>query len=196
MNTIIRRNHIKNGRLRLAVWKDKKIHAAVIARSAGRIGKKGYTALISSVIRPKTKYSHVKSMDYFVFRQALQEAKSRGYDEAILLNRNGQLVEGSTTNLFFVKNGILFTPSTRCGCLIGIVRQIILDCARAHNIPVQTGAYSIKDLQKADEAFITNSLIGVKPLVSVDGHGIGKTSIGAVTAKLRRIYHHYINKNL
>ncbi|MCA9399713.1 MAG: aminotransferase class IV family protein, partial [Candidatus Omnitrophica bacterium] len=129
-------------------------------------------------------------------RRALQEAKSRGYDEAILLNRNGQLVEGSTTNLFFVKNGVLFTPSTRCGCLSGIVRQIILDCARTHNIPVQTGAYSIKDLQKADEAFITNSLIGVKPLVSVDGHGIGKASAGAVTAKLRRAYHHYINKNL
>src|SRR3989338_4834892 len=92
-------NKLSDARLRVMVWQEKQgtLHTAIIgeplSRPAPRIYKKGFTAIISKCIRHKTEYSHIKSIRYQIFRRALLEAKAFGFNEAILLNPSGSIVE-------------------------------------------------------------------------------------------------------
>jgi len=188
-----RRNHLGDARVRLAAWKEgKRFRISVVceARPAPSRDKyeQGFTAAVSEIRRNKTKFSHIKSIDYHPFRQALLKARSKGCDEAILLNNRGQLVEGATTNIFFVKNKVLYTPAVRCGCLNGITRQIIIKCAREAGISCKAVMVGITRLRSADEAFLTNSLMGVMPLTVLDGRFIGNGKIGQVTGMLLNAY--------
>ena len=174
--------------IRLMVWQDnRRVRVAIVSQSITSLSR-GFRAAVSKIIRPKTKLSHLKSLDYFCFRRAFLEAKRRGYDEAILLNREGNVVEGSRTNIFFVKNSILFTPALRSGCLNGITRQIILQIARQNKIPCRNVVTELSALLKADEAFLTNSLRGVIPLLEVNHRRIGKEKSGLLTQRLCKIY--------
>jgi branched-subunit amino acid aminotransferase/4-amino-4-deoxychorismate lyase len=190
---IVMANGHKDARLRLTVWKNKKrVHAAIVCQknrtTGGSIDRQGIRAVISSVCRRRTRYSHIKSLGYLCFRQAYLEAVNKGYAEAILLNRRGKIVEGSRTNIFFVKGGTLYTPAVSCGCLNGITRRIVLRFARHLRIPCQVVTADVKSLLQADEAFVTNSIFGVMPLTRVNGRAIGRGKAGPVTEKLRKAY--------
>lgn len=185
----IRMNALKDAAIRLAVWKEKKrLRIAIVCRDIGaagpRHGFKGYRVLISSIVRKKTRFAHVKSMDYCLFRRAFEEARRKGYDEAILLNSSGEIVEGSRSNVFFVKSGVLYTPKIVCGCLNGITRQLVIRLAGQLKIPVKRVLAVSRQIVQADEAFLTNSLIGVKPVVAVNRKAIGKGKAGPLTEKL------------
>ena len=156
--------------------------------SPGRYSK-GFKVIVSKTRRPKTRFSHIKSMDYGCFRKAFIEAKEKGCDEAILLNNRNELVEGSRTNIFFVKKGILYTPATHCGCLNGITRRIVLRLARQMDIPCKSVIADVSVLRQADEAFVTNAVMGVMPLTVVEGQAIGRKGAGPVTKKLLNAYY-------
>jgi branched-subunit amino acid aminotransferase/4-amino-4-deoxychorismate lyase len=121
--------------------------------------------IISTVTRPSLRFSHVKSLDYLCFRKAYLEAHRKGADEAILLNHRGELVEGSRTNLFWMKDNVLYTPAIQCGCLNGIGRQLALKNARQKGIPVKFVHAKPQTLFAADKAFLTNSVMGPVPLI-------------------------------
>ncbi len=99
-----------------------------------------------------------------IHESAYEKAKKNGLDEALLLNRKGYLAEASRSNIFWVKDGRLFTPDLSCGCLNGITRKAVIDLARKFNLSVCQGKFLISDLKRADEAFLTNSLIGIMPV--------------------------------
>lgn len=190
----LRRSRLKNARVRLTVWKGKgRPRISVIAfpyrpYSIGKY-KEGFQASVSDVRRDETSVlTRVKSIDYRFFLKAYQKAVRQGRDEAILLNRKGELVEGTRTNIFFVKKGILFTPGLKCGCLNGITRQEILRLAREKGIPCSAGAKGLPCLLNCDEAFLTNSLIGIMPLTSLEGKRIHKGEAGPVTTELTQCY--------
>ncbi|MBI9013461.1 MAG: aminotransferase class IV [Clostridiales bacterium] len=90
------------------------------------------------------------------------------YDEAIHYNEKGQLTEGIYTNLFFVKNKELFTPDISCGLLPGITRNNVIELAKSLGIPVNIGYYSNEVIQSSDEVFLTNALIKIMPVESVE----------------------------
>ena len=84
--------------------------------------------------------------------------------EGIMLDTAERVISGSTSNVFFVRDGILHTPElSRCG-IAGIIRSVVLEIAAALGIPTQVGEYSLAELSLADEIFLTNSLIGVWPV--------------------------------
>lgn len=193
LDQTIKANALKEARIRLAVWREeKKLRIAIICQDVGdhwgRKNQKGIKALVSSIRRKKTKYSNIKSMDYQCFRMAFTEAKEQGFDEAILVNNRGEIVEGSRTNVFFVKKGTFYTPAIKCGCLNGITRQIIIECVRQMNVPIKRVSTGISMLMHSDEAFVTNSLVGVVPLTRVGEQLIGQGKIGPFTKKCMDTY--------
>ena len=188
------KNHLKEGVLRLTIWQehDRTQRLSLIGRSQQRPEEakylKGFKAMTSSITRISSRYSHIKSIDYQLFSLAYEEAKKQGADEAILLNPRGELVEGARTNLFYIQHGILYTPAVSCGCIKGVIRQIVMDLARQHHILCRAVAAKKKDLVSSEEAFLTNSFLGVMPLTSLDGKKIGLGRMGPLTKRLREDY--------
>lgn len=125
--------------------------------------------------------AQLKTTSRILYQLSLQEAKEKGFEESIILNNRGYLTEGSRSNIFLVKAQTLFTPSLACGCLDGITRRVVFDLAKKNRIKVYEGNFTTQDLYKADEAFLTNSLIGIMPFVSLERKNIGRTKCGRLT---------------
>jgi len=112
-------------------------------------------------------------------------------DEAIVLDTDGNVTEGATSNLFFVDGGQLKTPSTDLDLLSGITRDVVLDLAREEGFPVETGRYSVADVREADEVFVTNTTWEVRPVTAVDGRGV---EVGPMTKLLAKLFDEHVER--
>jgi len=150
--------------------------------------KRGVRCKISSWIRIDTRTLPPlakATANYLNSVLAKLEAIECGYDEAILLNSNGFIAEGSGENIFIVKGGILLTPPTSSGALYGYTRDSIIELARDLSIPVVERDILREELFMADEAFLTGTAAEVTPIREVDGREIGSGSIGPITERLQ-----------
>jgi branched-subunit amino acid aminotransferase/4-amino-4-deoxychorismate lyase len=136
----------------------------------------------------------IKSTSYAGFVRGLEYARERGADEGLWRNDRGHVVEGCTSNVFAVRGRAVWTPGPRDGILEGITRAKALQSARALGLTIHEGKLRLRRLLDAEEAFLTSSTGGVRPLVTVDGHNIGPGAAGrwtiaisAATASLRGI---------
>jgi len=194
-------NKLKNARVRVTVWRvRKKTHVAIVAVAyrpyAASRYKKGFKVCFSSVrCHFREGYGNVKSIRYKPFLAAYERALRQGYDEVILLNKKN-IVEGSRTNIFLVKNRQLLTPALSSGCLNGITRQIIFKLAKKTGIRVREARLQPQDLEQAEEAFLTNSLIEIMPLTFVQRQPIANGQPGPVTRQLRALYAREVGKFL
>lgn len=128
--------------------------------------KKGFRLDISHVIRNETSpFTYIKSFHYGDNLLEKRRAKQNNYDETLFLNSKGQVTETSASNIFFVKKQTIFTPPLECGLLDGIVRKYVL-----RNFDVQEDVIKAQDIVNFDEAFLTNSLMGIMPIVSINEH--------------------------
>lgn len=118
---------------------------------------------------------------------APEAGTSQPADEALLHDHENHLVEGTTSNFFFVSEGVLRTPSAAEPLLAGITRDVVLDLAHQHDIPVETGRYTIADVREASEAFLTNTTWEIRPIATIDGNPAGNDS-GTVTGRLRELF--------
>ncbi|MET1077549.1 MAG: branched-chain amino acid transaminase [Pseudomonas sp.] len=134
-----------------------------------------------SMTRAKANGNYINSM------LALQEAIAGGADEAMLLDTEGYVAEGSGENIFLVKNGVLYTPEVT-SCLNGITRHTVLSLARELGIEVIEKRITRDEVYIADEAFFTGTAAEVTPIRDVDGRQIGAGSRGPVTEKLQTAY--------
>ena len=108
----------------------------------------------------------VKTTSYLPYFHAWEEARARGFDEALLLTENGWICECARASVFWAKNGELFTPSLSCGCLSGVGRAVVLE-----RFAVKEGAWKWADLWEADAAFVVSGAAGVRPVGSLsDGN--------------------------
>ncbi len=96
---------------------------------------------------------------------AKMEAEVLQSFEGIMLNLDGHLTEGTSSNLFFFKRGVLYTPAPECGLLLGITRQVVIELARRSRIPLREGRYTFRQLTQADEVFLTSSGLEIMPVV-------------------------------
>lgn len=183
-------NRLQNARVRVMVWhKGGRRHCAIICEPfqapGARQYSKGFKAMLTGGHRRQTPVP-VKSLDYKIFRESLRKARAAGFDEALLLNHKGELVEGSRTNIFLVKDNCLLTPPVASGCLPGVMRQMVLDRARRLKIRCVAKPLQGRDLLEADEAFVTNALLGTMPLTRLGSKPIGAGKPGPVTLRLRK----------
>jgi branched-subunit amino acid aminotransferase/4-amino-4-deoxychorismate lyase len=126
----------------------------------------------------------IKSLSYGASRAGLDEAARRGADEGLWRNERGLLTEACAANLFVVRRGRLRTAAEREGILPGIVRSRVLEAASGLGLVAHTGKLRVPQLRAADEAFLTSSVRGVRPLVRVDGRSVGQGVAGPVTRRL------------
>jgi len=119
---------------------------------------------------------------------AKREAKLGGYDEAILLDTQGYVSEGSGENIFIVKHGRLITPPLSSSILAGITRDTILTLAREEGIPVEEARITRDELYLADEVFLTGTAAEVTPVREVDDRKIGHATAGSITLRLQERY--------
>lgn len=118
---------------------------------------------------------------------AHQEAINDGYNEALLLDTQGFVSEGSGENIFLVKNGHLITPSLS-SALEGITRDTIIEIAKAHDIQVIEKNITRDEVYTADEAFFTGTAAEVTPIRALDRRNIGKGARGEITEFLQKTY--------
>lgn len=133
--------------------------------------------------------ARAKTHNYLNGILARLEARRAGTEEAILLDADGAIAEGATSNCFHVVDGTLMTPSTAGPVLPGITRKVVMELAGEAGIPVETGRYDVDALLDADEAFLTNTTWEVRPLGHVDGHPVGG---GPVTERLAAAFDAYV----
>jgi branched-chain amino acid aminotransferase len=119
---------------------------------------------------------------------AKREAKLAGYDEAILLDTQGYVSEGSGENIFMVRKGTLVTPPLSASILAGITRDTVLTLAREEGLEVREERITRDELYLADEVFFTGTAAEVTPVREVDNRAIGAGKPGPVTLRLQKLY--------
>ena len=130
----------------------------------------------------------IKSLNFLNNILAKQEASCAGAFDGLMLNAEGHLTECTTSNMFFVKDGCVYTPSVACGILDGITRESVLSLARDQGFPTEEGCYPPDALLQADECFLTNTTMEIMPVQDIDKRPIGKERPGPVTGRLRELF--------
>lgn len=172
-----------------------KVHVIVAAWSWGAyMGKEaleqGIKVRTSSYTRHHVNISMTRAKangPYFNSMLALQEALSGGADEALLLDAQGYVAEGSGENIFVVKDGVIYTPMLT-SCLNGITRNTIFTLASELGLEVKEKLLTRDEVYIADEAFFTGTAAEVTPIRELDGRTIGAGRRGPITTKLQQLY--------
>jgi branched-chain amino acid aminotransferase len=172
-----------------------KVHVMVAAWTWGAyLGKdgmeKGIRIKTSSYTRHHVNVAMCKAKtngNYINSMLALQEALAHGYDEALLLDVDGFVAEGSGENFFLVRDGVIYTPELT-SALEGITRATILSLADELGIPVREKRITRDEVYVADEAFFTGTAAEVTPIRELDGRSIGNGGRGPITQQLQARY--------
>ena len=154
----------------------------------------GMRAVVASVRRNSEESLDpgIKSGNFLNNILAFREARAAEADEAILLGLDGTVRECTTSNVFWVRDGRVRTPSDR-GILQGITRDFVREGCRRAGIEFESGDYPVEDLRTADEIFISSTLKGVLPVAVLDGDRLGT---GAVTPRVRAAYEDVLQEHL
>ncbi len=172
-----------------------KVHTTVAAWEWGAyLGeenlKNGIRVRVSSFTRHHVNITMCRAKangNYMNSMLALQEALANGYDEALLLDTQGYVMEGSGENLFIVRDGVLYTPDL-ASALDGITRQTVITLAGELGVPVQEKRITRDEIYISDEAFFTGSAAEVTPIRELDNRTIGTGSRGPITERLQSLY--------
>jgi len=135
----------------------------------------------SSLVRAKASGYYINSI------LANQEVTANGYDEALLLDIEGYVSEGSGENLFMVRNGVIYTPDL-ASCLEGITRESVMQIAKDLGYEVKEKRITRDEIYSADEAFFTGTAAEVTPIRELDDRTIGDGKKGPITAKIQDTY--------
>jgi 4-amino-4-deoxychorismate lyase len=182
LRKLIAFNQVKEGRARVIllarsgrdIWKTKtpgakKTDLLIMTGDSQKVSQNGLSLAVSPYrVNTFSPLSGIKSLNYLDHVLSWEEAQSRDFDEAVVLNERGEIVSATTANLFWAKNGTIHTPTLSTGALAGITRECVIDIANKHFIPLLEGIYEMPDLTDADEIFLTSSSLGVAPVTTFD----------------------------
>ncbi|HTG92981.1 MAG TPA: aminotransferase class IV [Pyrinomonadaceae bacterium] len=182
LRKLIAVNQVEDGRARVIllarsgrdVWKtrttgSKNTDLIIMTGEAHKKPVSGLSIAVSpyrvSTLSPTT---GIKSLNYLDHVLSWEEAQTRDFDEAVMLNERGEIVSGTLANIFWVTNGTVHTPALSTGAMAGITRESVIDIANKHFIPVVEGVYEMPDLTEADEIFLTSSGLGLAQVTTFD----------------------------
>ena len=213
----VKANGLRDARVRLTVtggevdafpWEGKSgppnivVRARIFRPFSPERYRRGYRIGIVSVRRcaPSIMYG-VKSVDYLPSVLARLESAKMGLDEALLLIESGCVAECGNSNVFFVKDGRLLTPSLGCGILPGITREVVIELAAASGISVAEKEISPASLAGMDEAFLTGSMLEIMPVTAIrDEAGrisqVGDGKPGRITMNLMQAYRERVEREI
>lgn len=199
LRKLISVNGVKDGRARVImlarhgrdIWKTKvpgakKTDLLIMTGDPQKNAPAGLSLAVSPYrVNTFSPLSGIKSLNYLDHVLSWEEAQSRDFDEAVVLNERGEIVSATTANLFWAKNGTLHTPALSTGALAGITRECVLDIAGKHFLPLLEGIYEMTDLTDADEIFLTSSSLGVTAVTTFD---FRRYSEGPLTGTIAEAY--------
>jgi branched-chain amino acid aminotransferase len=133
---------------------------------------------------------------YINSARAVNDAQRRGFDEALLLNAQGMVAEGSGENLFIVRNGVLVTNDRDSSILMGVTRASVLEIARDLGIQTRVAPISVEDVLGADELFFSGTAVEVTRIREVDGRTIGDGKLGPVTRRIQDTFNQAVRGQL
>ena len=166
------------------------IMAQPLVTPAAALYETGVDVILATTRRnlPSALSPQIKSLNFLNNILAKREALAAGAFDSVLLNWEGHLTECTISNLFFVTDGHLHTPSLECGLLDGITRSIVLQLAKEQDIMVTEGQFTPAQLYQSDESFVTNTSMEIMPVTSVDRKPIGDGQPGPLTRRLRKLF--------
>ena len=182
LQKLISVNQVEWGRARVIMlarhgrdfWKTKapgakKTDLLIMTGDPQKVAPAGLSLAVSPYrVNTSSPTSGIKSLNYLDNVLAWEEAQSRDFDEAVVLNERGEIVSATTANLFWAKNGTLHTPNLSTGALAGVTRECVIEIAHKHFLPLLEGVYEMTDLTDADEIFLTSSSLGVAAVTTFD----------------------------
>jgi branched-chain amino acid aminotransferase len=200
VDAVIKKNDLKNAALRLNVSKNgvkNRIFVfpkRFVSLPAGAY-QKGFSARLLKGERISASFSSsLKTFNHYFYQRLVGLAKEKRCDEVFFLNGHGDLVEGSRTNIFCVKNNVVMTPDLKGGCLPGVTRAIVLGLLKRRKVKVRERRIAPNELFAQDEIFVTNSLIEVMPVTRLGNRRIGLMGPGPLTQEIRADYKMLVEK--
>ncbi len=157
---------------------------------AARVFNDGIRISLVDMLRnhPQSVNPIIKSNNLLNNALAMQAAYRSGAEEALMCNYRGELTECSQANFFLVRGGVVLTPKSEAGLLEGVTRAFVFEIGREIGIEAREETLYPKDLETADEMFITSTTRELSPVVNVDGRLVGTGKPGAITKKLLERY--------
>jgi branched-chain amino acid aminotransferase len=129
----------------------------------------------------------IKSINYLEHIMALEEARARDFDEAVVLNERGELAAATMANLFWVTDGTIHTPAVSTGILKGTTRARAIGLAHELSLPLVEGVYELSHLGEADEIFLTSAGLGLAIVTTFDFHRY-TVGVGSVALRLHEAF--------
>lgn len=178
LQSLIEQNNLSDGGVRLTLTDGEALRGIVVKEKgpanyfittftvASRAVPKS-ACLVSIRRNEQSLSSRVKSISYLDNVLAKEEATAKGFDEAILLNSKGMVSEGATTNVFVLKNEVLYTPPIADGALPGVMRERLLE-GGVSKFPIKIESFDSEFLLGAEQVFLSNALIGLQPLLKLE----------------------------
>ncbi|MDA8793524.1 aminotransferase class IV [Bacteriovoracaceae bacterium] len=156
--------------------------------------EEGIKVIIGNTIRNHKRSidPNAKSGNYLNNIMALSEAKRRGFSDTIMCNSDGVITEGTTNNIWLIKNGVYKTPSLDSGLLKGITREKILTILKKKNLPIQETKITPEELINSEECFISSSTRGIVPITQINDKIIGDGTAGKKTKLLFDYYQEFL----
>jgi 4-amino-4-deoxychorismate lyase len=152
--------------------------------------EKGFSLGLSEVRRnAHSNLTYVKSFNYVENIIEKDKIVKKGFNEALFLNTEGYISEGAVSNIFFVENGIIFTPKIKCGLLPGIVRGFVIRNSLHIGFEIQEGEFKLDRLMEADGVFITNSIMGIMKVNKIQDSVISES---VVVSQIKGYYDTYV----
>jgi branched-chain amino acid aminotransferase len=155
-----------------------------------RVFENGINICVVDILRnhPGSVNPVIKANNLLNNALAMQEANRRGGEEGLMCNYRGELSECSQANFFMVRQGVVLTPPSAAGLLEGITRGFMFDVGKEAGIDVREEVLYPKDLESADEAFITSTTREISPVTSVDGRPVGNGKVGPIAKRMLDSY--------
>jgi len=164
-------NGVTTGVLRLAQWRSNEGQTEwriEVTPPRAHQRQPEFTLTTGAILPPADAARPFKHLDRGRWLDALRTARARGFDECVLVDESRNAIEGGVSNIFFVSGGTLHTPALHHGPLPGIMRAHIIAAAQRYGISVREGSYRLTEVFAADEIWLTNSLIGIRPVARFD----------------------------
>ena len=203
MRKLITVNNVDEGRARIILlarsgrdfWKTKAPGAKqtdllIMTGEAQQVPAAGMTLAVSPYrLNTFSPLTGIRSLNYLEQVLSWEEAQAREFDEAVMLNERGEIAAATMANIFWVREGTVYTPALSTGAVAGVTRNTLLKLAEAESIPVVEGIYELGDLVDADEIFLTSANLGVALVTTFDfrQYAITTESIGARLRKAFRV---------
>jgi aminodeoxychorismate lyase len=188
-------NQVKDGRARVIllarsgrdVWRTKKEETRktdllILTGEPQKVSAAGVSLAVSPYrVNTMSPLVGIRSLNYLEQVLSWEEAQTRDFDEAVMLNERGEIVSATMANIFWLKDGTLHTPALSTGAIAGITRAAVIELAEKQFIPVIEGVYELADLAEADEIFLTSASYGLALVNTFDfrQYSIGTGSVGA-----------------